>query len=126
MDDYQFVSLASLASQKGKTSRKKQANLLKGGDFFPPPGHAAVCAKYDADTNEDEEFEDTKHFAKVFCTGGYRKGYPTTLDANLVETTLEVSEQDISIKSVKTCTVTGIVNFFFFIIIKICLLISIN
>ncbi len=95
MDDFKFVLLTSLASTKGKMSKKKQENLLKAGNFFPPPGHASALV--------DEDGEHTK----IYTTGGYRKGAPTKLDSLLVETSVETTEDNIEILSARSCNITG-------------------
>ena len=98
MDDYQFILLATLASRKGKMSKKKQEKLLKTGNFFPPPGHATASIA-----------EDEQH-VKLYNTGGYRTGTPTNLDSLLVETTIETAEANIEVVSAKSCTITGLLT----------------
>lgn len=96
MNDFQFILLTSLASKKGKMSKKKQENLLKAGNFFPPPGHAAGFLP----ENANEQI-------KIYSIGGYRFGAPTALDSLLVETTIDATEDNIQIVSAKSCVVSG-------------------
>ena len=100
MDDFQLVLYASFASKKGKMSKKKQEDLLKAGNFFPPPGHAATVLIA----------EDDGENLKIYNTGGHRLGAPTNINSCLIETRIEATEDNINVTSARSCTIVGSYN----------------